>query len=86
MTSVINSTVFSHYAAIVIDTAYADGEADAIYVGGTGGNVEVELPGAGGTVIFNSVPAGTILPVRSVRVEADGTTATNLVALYTRKP
>lgn len=85
MTSVVNNTVYSHFAAITIDTAYADGEADAIYVG-VGGDVEVELPGASDTVIFVGVPTGTILPVRSVRVEADGTDATDLVALYTRKP
>ena len=33
-------------------------------------------------VTFVAVPAGTILPVRAVKVLATGTTATNIVAMY----
>ena len=51
-----------------------------IYVGGTG-NVAAVTEG-GTAVTFSSVPAGTILPVRAVRVNSTSTTATNLVGLY----
>lgn len=52
----------------------------AIYVGGAG-NVKVTTLG-GDTVTFNGALAGTILPVRAVRVFSTGTTATNLIGLY----
>lgn len=83
MTSVINKNLYGHAAAIVIDTPHADGEADAVYVGAAG-NVQVILPD-NSQVAFLAVPAGTILPVRSIRIEATGTTASDLVALYTRR-
>lgn len=51
----------------------------AIYVGGAG-DIKVTANG-GGTATFVGVAAGTILPVRVVRVFATGTTATNLVGL-----
>jgi hypothetical protein len=54
-------------------------KADAIYVGGAG-NLVVELL-SGQSVTFNSVPAGTIIPVQCVRV-LNTSTATNLVALF----
>ncbi len=82
MTSVVNSSVFSHYALVVSDTAYADGEADALYVA-VGGVVKLIRPDD--TEISITAIAG-VLPLRSIRVEATGTTATGLVALYTRKP
>lgn len=84
MTSVVNKELFSHFAAITLDTAYADGEADAIYVG-VGGNIQVIRPD-GTQVAFLGAVAGSIIPVRSIRVELTATTATDLVALYTRKP
>lgn len=49
-----------------------------IYVGGAGNIVAT----VGGTdVTFNSVQAGTILPVRATRIKATNTTATGLVGL-----
>lgn len=50
-----------------------------IYVGTTG-NVVVVFDDAS-TVTFTSVPAGMILPVRAIRVNATSTTASNLVGL-----
>ena len=52
----------------------------AIYVGGDG-NISL-VDGAGTTVTFTGVTAGSILPVQTARINATGTTATSLVALY----
>ena len=55
--------------------------ARSLYIGGAG-NVAVQtVVDPATTVIFNGVPAGTILPVTVLRVLA-ATTATNIVALY----
>ncbi|GAB4383267.1 spike base protein, RCAP_Rcc01079 family [Albidovulum sp.] len=52
----------------------------ALYVGQTG---DLSLRVAGGqTVILQNVPAGTVLPVRSRGVNATGTTAAGIVALW----
>lgn len=53
---------------------------DAIYVGGAGNMVVVLADGT--AVTFNGVAAGSIIPIRAIRVNATNTTATNLVALY----
>lgn len=52
----------------------------ALYVG-QGGTVVVTMAG-GQTIGFESVPGGTVLPVRARRVLASGTTATSIVALW----
>ena len=52
----------------------------AIYVGVAGDVTVVNT--AGQTALFKAVPAGTLLPVEASRVNATGTTATNLIALY----
>jgi len=51
----------------------------ALYVG-IAGDVRVTFV-SGATVTFGNVNAGTILPVRAVRVHATGTTASSLVGL-----
>jgi len=54
--------------------------ARAIYIGGAGNAVVVmenDDP-----ITFNGLLAGTILPVRCKRVNATGTSATNIVALF----
>lgn len=52
----------------------------ALYIGGEG---DVKLTTSlGQTVTFVSVGAGSILPVRTKRVYASGTDATNIVGLY----
>lgn len=56
------------------------GVARALYVGTTG-DVEVIMAG-GTTVVFSSVPAGYILPIRVSRVKAANTTASDILALY----
>lgn len=84
MTSAFSLDSYGHYAANVSDTAYADGEADALWVGSLG-DVQVIRPD-NTQVAFLAVPAGTLLKVKSIRVEATGTTATGIVVLYHRKP
>ena len=51
----------------------------ALYVGSSG-TLEVEMLW-GGTVSFEGVPGGTILPVRAVKVKS-GTTAGFILGLY----
>ena len=51
-----------------------------LWVGGVGAVSVVMLDGS--TVIFSAVPAGTLLPIRVRRVNAAGTGATLIVALY----
>ncbi|MCB2128040.1 MAG: hypothetical protein KDE03_02905 [Rhodobacteraceae bacterium] len=52
----------------------------ALFVGQTG-NVSARLAG-GGTVVFQNVQAGSLLPVRALGINATGTTATGIVALW----
>ena len=55
----------------------------ALYIG-TGGNVSVDCvdhSGAGANVIFHNVPAGTLLPMKTYRINATATTATGIVGL-----
>ena len=50
-----------------------------IYIGGEG---NLTLLTIGGTIgVFVGLSAGTILPIRAIRVYATGTTATNLLCL-----
>ena len=51
-----------------------------IYIGGAG-DLRVTMVGKA-TVTLSAVPAGTLLPLRVVRVLATSTTATNIVALW----
>ena len=62
------------------DTNELDYATTALYIGGAG-NVTVRML-MGGTVTFAAVPAGTQLRIRAKGVNATGTTATNIVALY----
>lgn len=52
----------------------------AIYVGQSG-NISVRFS-AGQTVLFTNAQAGSFLPVRATGINATGTTATGLVALW----
>ena len=58
-----------------VDLAYVT---RALYVGGAG-DVSVQM---GATVSFIGVQAGSVLPIRVSRVNAAGTTATGIVALW----
>lgn len=72
-----------HYATITphATTNFVDGECEGIWVGGAGTIAAIR---ADGTVVSFTVAAGSVLPIRAIRVNAIATTATLLVALYTR--
>ena len=55
--------------------------AKALYVGGAG-NVAILAAGDSAAVTLVGVPAGTVLPIQTTRVNSTNTTATNIVALY----
>lgn len=79
--------VYAFAAAITkSDTvALPNGECDAIWSGDAAPGDIVALV-AGTAITFKSVPAGTLLKIRASRVNSTNTTATNMVALYRRKP
>ena len=84
-----NGTVSAHDAvAVTKSDATVIPTTRALYVGATG-NIAVRmadrsptLGGDGTTVIFNSVPAGFVLPIQVDQVLSTGTTASSIVALY----
>ena len=53
----------------------------SIYVGVTG-NVSVDPCNGGTAVTFVGVPAGAVLPVKVIGVNAASTTATTMIAVY----
>jgi hypothetical protein len=61
-------------------TNFSQGECRGIYVGGAGNLVVVKPNGS--TVTITGALAGTIIPIKAIRVNSTSTTATNLVALY----
>ena len=65
-------------------TDFAGGAAAALYVGVGGDVVAVGVDNTNGEVTetFRNVSSGTILPIRCRRVNATGTTATDIKALY----
>lgn len=60
------------------DTVALGRPSKAVYVGGAG-NIRAIMGGA--ETNFIAVPVGTVLPISATRINATGTTATNLVAL-----
>lgn len=60
-------------------TNYTQGGARGLYIGGSG-NVSLVTP-QGSVVSLVGVVTGTVLNIRSVRINSTGTTATNLVGL-----
>lgn len=77
-----DATVSARRAATTAtsDTTIFEEPTRAIYIGGAG-NLKVDMV-SGGTVTFNSLAAGTLLPIQVIRIYATGTTATNMVNLF----
>lgn len=66
--------------AVTPDTPLTLGACRALYVG-TGGDISIDDL-TGETVVLVGVLAGSVLPVQTELVNASGTTATNIVALF----
>lgn len=77
----ILSTMTGGAAVTPNDGADLSAPAKALWIGGTG-NVKVDMID-GTTITLNSVPVG-MLDVYVKRVYATGTTATNIVAMYSK--
>ncbi|OYW74643.1 MAG: hypothetical protein B7Z37_16875 [Verrucomicrobia bacterium 12-59-8] len=71
----------SSFRTVTPSDTYAikGGPARALYVGGTGAVAALNENGV--AVTFEAVPAGAVLPIATARVNATGTTATNIIAL-----
>ncbi len=63
------------------NSVYFTKMARGLYVGASGDIVVVLVDGTS-TLTFVGVPTGTILPILCSRVNATGTTATSILALY----
>lgn len=69
-----------HYAAVTKSDSTDLGAVRGLYIGGTG-DLAVRFRGGTATVTFESIPAGTLLPICCQYVMA-ATTATKIIALY----
>jgi hypothetical protein len=78
---VINGPAENFAAVAPNDNADLSNVTRYLYVGGTG-DVAIQPYSGGDPVTFKTVPAGTLLPVRTPRVMSTGTTATNIVAMW----
>ncbi len=80
---VITAPRYNDYVAITkSDTVnFAEGVTDAIYIGGAG--IVVAVQEGGNTAQFTCV-AGQVLPIAAIRVNSTTTSATLMVALYSR--
>jgi len=80
--SQIHQSSSDYYVAITPhdSTNFTDGICRGIYVGVSGAVVAVRKDGT--AIIFTAVAAGTILPIRAIRINSTLTTATNMVAIY----
>lgn len=61
-------------------TNLATAPCDAIFVGGAGALALIDV--AGNSVVLPGCLAGTIYPIRAVRILSTGTVATGIFALY----
>lgn len=76
---VVRDTSHSAQAITPSDTVNLPRETRRVYVGGAGAVVAII---GGAAVTFAAVPAGSLLPIAASRINATGTTASNLVALF----
>jgi hypothetical protein len=80
------SLIFQEAVTTASDsTLLVGGVADAFMCVTTSGDISV-LTEAGNTVVFKTVALNTVIPVRIKCINATGTTATGLLALFGLKP
>jgi len=72
--------VTPHASNNIVDSNSVVRTARALFIG-VGGNVTL-VTKAGNVVLFKNLPSGSILPVSCIRVNAVGTAATDIVALF----
>ena len=79
MSGFLNIRAGDGFAITPSDSVDFDIDAAAIYVGGTG--TVVLVTAKGNVLTFVGVPAGTILPIDTSRVNVTSTTATAMIGL-----
>ena len=79
--SAITAPAPSAAAIVPSDTVNLESRSRGIYIGAAG-DISAQMAGEGGAVLFTGLVAGSILPIRVIRVNVTSTTASNLVALY----
>lgn len=77
----LDSPAKSFFAITPHDSSNFTNDARGIYVG-TGGNISILPVDGGSAVTFSNVPGGTVLPVMARRINATGTSASNLIGLF----
>jgi len=81
MTEDMDMGTFNRWTTVTpSDTVDLAVPCEAVWVGGAG-NVAFVAGGTSAAVTFVAVPAGSWLPIKARRINAAGTTATNIVAL-----
>jgi hypothetical protein len=75
----LDSPATKWFAVTPDDNTDLQAKPRALWIGGAG---NVAINNGSQTVTLQSVPAGTLLPLRPDRVMATGTTASGIVALY----
>jgi hypothetical protein len=76
-----SSEVPASFAVAITPDTELDQVSRGIYVG-IAGDITVVMAGDGNVVLFASLPAGALLPIRTKLITASGTSASELVALY----
>lgn len=81
MKFLVGTSSYQNAAAVTTsDTNDLAVTASALYIG-VAGNVKVDMEGVGTGIVFKSVPVG-IFKGRFTRVYANGTEATDIIALW----
>lgn len=77
--------IYNKFVAITKDNSanIPSGPTDAVYVGtkGSTGTI-VAVMQSGATATFVGIAAGTILPIKVIRINSDTTDASDMLALY----
>jgi hypothetical protein len=70
-----------HFVITPGDTSASNFPTDATVFVGVGGDVAL-VNAPDGVAVYKNVPSGTTLPASGIRVNATGTTATNMIGVY----